>query len=154
LWFGWAFCLTVTDGSDGGKRFERSRLGSYNSHVVRITICSRRVRNSPGFRGLITAFTAPIFGNFSDHFDTRFGKRKPLIVLGIVLAILAWIGEYFNHLLHTSVDSLVKVYRSPPHPGCTGYCGLALRGRPFLLVFVRCTSRLLLRLCVAFLSKY
>ncbi|MDR2675355.1 MAG: MFS transporter [Opitutaceae bacterium] len=39
---------------------------------------------------LIDAFVDPIVGNFSDNFRSRFGRRRPLMMLGAVVAGLAF----------------------------------------------------------------
>ena len=59
---------------------------------------------------ILALFMLPIFGALSDKTNTKYGKRKPFVIIGAILAIVCFVGLSFVDAvqlkkLHSEIDS-------------------------------------------------
>jgi len=71
----------------GFELFQQERTGEMLGQEARLAVGVMDVLAAP-----IAMFTMPVMGSISDYVGTRFGRRKPFILVGSLLAALSLVG--------------------------------------------------------------
>lgn len=92
---------------------EQNNLENYTDFIIGVIMALDNV---------LALFMLPIFGNLSDKTKTRFGKRMPYIIIGMILTMICYpfivVAYLHNNLVGLIISMLLiliimNVYRSP-----------------------------------------